>query len=1791
MKKHKLYTLLEIKLYITQALEQEGTKPESIDSMPRKYQTLRKNDSRMPARPNAHYSKNGWISYRDLFGLSETKFYPIEELRSVIKEALEQENTEPNSIVHLQNKYRALREKDARMPSTPRTYYALKGWKSYRNLFGLPDINLYSLTELKSAIAQALNQEGIDSNSIGQIQNKYHALRKNDVYMPSNPDKYYAKEGWKGYRDLFGLPDAELYSFEELRSVIRQTLKQEGTEPDTISNLNTKYDTLRKTNTRIPSTPHKYYVHKGWKSYRDLFGLPSIDFYSLEELKSAIRQTLTQEGITPESIRGLTNKYQILRRNNSRMPAVPYSYYSKKGWKSLPDLFGLPDIEFYPFEELKSTIKQILKREGTEPESIISTCHKYRALSVKDVRMPAHPNIYYEKKGWKSFPDLFGLPDAEFYQMKVLKSIIRQTLEQEGTKPESISNLYRKYLVLRENDDRMPSHPSEYYPKTEWKGYRDLFGLPNIKYYSLKELKSTIKYRLNQEDTGLESISALTEKYSALRKNDARMPSTPGTYYASKGWKGLYNLFDLPEKDFYLFEELQSTIKQMLKQENSEPISLGRLQKKYHALREKDVRMPSTPHTYYAKKGWTNFRDLFGFEYYPFEELKFVIKQKLKQKKVEPESINSLRNEYIILRKQDVRMPSTPQTYYADKGWKNYRNLFGLSESRWYSYHEAQNAIQAYLKKNENINLNKITLTHLVDLIAENDPKMPDSPNVVYREHWLGFEYFCQRKSFYNFLEARQIAKCKGYTENEATTLSYARLRIEDSMFPQYPEKAYLSQWRTLQHFFGVNDGRYNTLSDAQRSAVKIANQLGIKITSRTYPEIAKLDARLPPSIDRYKPYQDEWKGWKEFSGTMKYDIDKARAVAVENKWFRYKEYEKNYRNDVKLPAEPVKYYGLSSYEEFVEFSYWDIKHVKKYCEDNKISSIREYIIHAKKNVYLKVRYQAIEGFTKASEFLYKANLFDNIEYLGFKQWAKIARQFLSSNAKRGFQTKSKHINQFLIHLISKNALPSKPFKLFIAGNYIEPIEPLIKRSHNGKYLESTIIEFVKFVMEDCCYDRDEDTGELISINPDFHFRHPYQNVNVELESKGRPNQTIKPPLDFVYIDTAKQFIIPDFVHDDKGNKRPCTSFSDLINAHKLFESDWFEVDKNTYKRAINDPSCATKTQVITKKVELKEATQKVYKIWSPVRAIAMYLLFSLPLRGIQVCYLDSGEADSDKLIEQEDGSLAWVPNDNLLAGQLNNKGFLHREIGDEVGMNVSTNKTSTKEGGYTVPWMPLDVAKWVIRLRDWQSTYNPLNAPTSWSDIATPTEMHQKVLKKRGGQCFLFRDPRDSLKRKTNPPGSQPFLPNSAYRAFEKLLYLIQNDDIPLAQIRTGRNGSRDSDFQSNYSPHSLRVSHVSALLFEGDGLDPVIVQKLVGHANLVMTIYYGVINSEQMRDKLTSQYKEIAANKQKQYQASLLSRNLEEAKGELIYLSNGAGQVAWENSAMRFKDSGICPVANGRCDEGGLPINPNAKTLIYARAKSCYQCRFFVTGPAFLGGLVAKFNEVNVARKRANSRIESLEGKKKKIRLKKKQTEDQQLPTDNIKLQLEQINTSIDAEQVKFYDISTDQAAIFGKVLKCIRKINDASYEKNDTQGVALILNRTKAEVGVSLNESSDFRILAEVCEDAQIYDSIDDSEAVNLRAKYLDSMLTNNGFDAMFFQLDEEQSRFIGNQMQKLLLNRLKGWKSVEKLIYGDMQLLDLMTDNDGNFQILKEEMSLIINGSNIETYPMSVQKVES
>ena len=162
-----------------------------------------------------------------------------------------------------------------------------------------------------------------------------------------------------------------------------------------------------------------------------------------------------------------------------------------------------------------------------------------------------------------------------------------------------------------------------------------------------------------------------------------------------------------------------------------------------------------------------------------------------------------------------------------------------------------------------------------------------------------------------------------------------------------------------------------------------------------------------------------------------------------------------------------------------------------------------------------------------------------------------------------------------------------------------------------------------------------------------------------------------------------------------------------------------------------------------------------------------------------------------------------------------------------------------------------------------------------------------------------------------------------------------------------------------------------------------------------------------------------------------------------------------------------------------------------------------------------------------------------------------------------------------------SADQAAIFKFVVQCIQLMNQQiKSTETDNNSMALVLNRPEAELGCDLEECSEFRILAEVCEDAQFFDSIDDSEAVLRREKLLDKMLEENGLSPMLYKLDDEQSRYIGNQMQQMLLHRLGGWGAVDELVYGTIHLSDLTTNDDKNLVALEHDLkSLMQSGKKL------------
>ncbi|WP_372378049.1 hypothetical protein ACBZ91_01360 [Vibrio natriegens] len=202
--------------------------------------------------------------------------------------------------------------------------------------------------------------------------------------------------------------------------------------------------------------------------------------------------------------------------------------------------------------------------------------------------------------------------------------------------------------------------------------------------------------------------------------------------------------------------------------------------------------------------------------------------------------------------------------------------------------------------------------------------------------------------------------------------------------------------------------------------------------------------------------------------------------------------------------------------------------------------------------------------------------------------------------------------------------------------------------------------------------------------------------------------------------------------------------------------------------------------------------------------------------------------------------------------------------------------------------------------------------------------------------------------------------------------------------------------------------------------------------------------------------------------------------------------------------------------------------------------------------------------------------------MKKKKKIADDQGLPTADIKLEIEKKRSAKEEAEEKLALRGADQAAVFKFVVLSIRLMNQQIKSTNSNENpMALILNRPEVELECDLEECSEFRTLAEVCEDAQFFDSVDDGEALLRREKLLDNMLEKNGLSPMFYKLDDEQSRFIGNQMQQILLSRLGGWGAVDDLVYGTIHLSDLTTTNDKEMVALEHDLKSLLQGGEMLT----------
>ena len=698
--------------------------------------------------------------------------------------------------------------------------------------------------------------------------------------------------------------------------------------------------------------------------------------------------------------------------------------------------------------------------------------------------------------------------------------------------------------------------------------------------------------------------------------------------------------------------------------------------------------------------------------------------------------------------------------------------------------------------------------------------------------------------------------------------------------------------------------------------------------------------------------------------------------------------------------------------------------------------------------------------------------------------------------------------------------------------------------------IHSSITLFFRWLLNEYC--TDEDSGERIVLE---EFRNPFDTVMLgygESLQASRPNQSTKPALGYEYILRARRYLVPK--GEDALRTRP--DLKSLPHLQSFFDSraDWMDVDEDTIDRS--DPNCVWRLNKNAYRVVGNESRKiTVYQIWCPARFIALYTLLRFPLRGQQIMWLDSGESDKEIPVLSSDAhNVTWTANTSPLARMGSRKKHQQGVVqkGDnEPTMYVTTNKTKRTEGGYFVDWLPDDLVYWFIVLREWQSKYNPLRQPVPWSCIGS-LNTNKKILKARGTQCFLFRD------RSGKPLSKSVF-----ELMLPALLFKIQRPGESLAS--DGQDPLLIS-YTSSYTPHSLRVSLITAFVVDG-GAPIHVISKLVGHTSLVMTIYYVKMNSNKMRTAMSEAEKRADLLTTNDQCENIRVHGPHPLRDMLIAADGNRSLIGQDvhGSACVVFDWGICPMSAAACHMGTSIQVANQKAPLYGPVesgylgqKNCLRCRFFVTGVPFMGGLVALANELALEVHSESGRFQNFAKAVVKFEEEHFDACFHNLPDTGQNLR----KLAIANEQqsgAKLDNLITDYAAINRYVQGCLQLINDPLLNSDiDDRDIRLITSE-ESKLVVSIEESkSQYHLLAEICQNATIYSSTNPSRAIPLISQAIDRMAENNNLKPAMFRLDDEQTLVVANELNKFLLQRLGSWERIDNLFSGELMLLDLDAD---------------------------------
>lgn len=802
------------------------------------------------------------------------------------------------------------------------------------------------------------------------------------------------------------------------------------------------------------------------------------------------------------------------------------------------------------------------------------------------------------------------------------------------------------------------------------------------------------------------------------------------------------------------------------------------------------------------------------------------------------------------------------------------------------------------------------------------------------------------------------------------------------------------------------------------------------------------------------------------------------------------------------------------------------------------------------------------------------------------QEWKEYAEEWI----KTIIRDKSTALN-VLSNFFKKYIVPcniTRSVQQFISREYDTPNFYEIIYAQNSSQSSALtkakkIVDFIDWVIEEK-FSVEDDLGNKFTPP---EFKNPLTKYLPDYVKSSQRNESDKNVLPYRYIKDLRNILCPP----------NATHFKDLKFAQDAGDSiraggDWFIVDKSVINK--NDPDCVYRFRKTSKyKQKSKGLSDEVYEMWFPGTAVALLTKLLLPLRTYQVRMLDSGEMDTYKYVQSTRNVAGeWIKNDSHLSQGTERNPFergVLRKFKDKTtqiemtGFFINTNKTAdiNKEEydkGYDIPWQYEEAQYWLAKLRDWQMKYNPIFQPAQWTEL---TSYHLgktkdvRILKQMGKITFLFRNP-TSIGQEHLPIGANG-LDRIWYKTLKKLEEQLKENVSSKEEI-TLNFVHPDSKITTYYPLHSLRVSLITAYALEGGVPMPILSKAIAGHARLIMTLYYTKAGISYITDTMNQAEKSILENDKETF-----NRFIRDAKYEQLETSVAANDpIAYQaiinaqksGASFVISDKGICPKGCFGCDSGGTYVNDETGTITYGVVpgfpeQNCVRCRWFVTGPAFLPGLVHHFNTIGYNMSETGRRVI-------------KYQDDIEL-LENEKYECE-LNGSIFTkhhELLKYEQLYTQEiqkndklANDYNATLRLIDKSKKIVKETPSHNGFQLVTVGSISDVGVYINDTDhELEQLQIICNGAELFPETDASKAVLQRSQIIDLTLKNNNKMPIMFSLTEEEQLIAGNQFMRLLISRAGSLKGAIPYAIGRKKLEEIGIKNE----FVDELKSVTINNN--------------